>query len=164
MTLLASAALTALAVAGCGSGGSTQTSAPSKNANTRRPTVDSATSRLGEVLVDSTGRTLYLFAQDKGTRTTCFSSCARAWPPLRAKHKPTAGGHAKASLVATAKRPDGPPQVTYNGHPLYLYENDVKPGDVTGQGVDVWGDVWWTVSPSGKQVTKGGRKRPGEGY
>ena len=161
LTLLAGTALAAVAVASCGSSVSTSSS-PSKAS--RRPTVASAHTRLGEVLVDPSGRTLDLFKQDRGTRTTCFSSCARAWPPLRATHEPRAGGNAKTSLLGTTKRPDGPAQVTYDGHPLYLYQNDVKPGDVTGQGVDVWGDVWWVVSPSGKQVTKGGRKKPGEGY
>jgi predicted lipoprotein with Yx(FWY)xxD motif len=162
INLLAGAAvlpLTALAVAGCGNSGS---SGQAKNTNTLRPTIGTSTTRLGEILVDSKGLTLYLFKQDKGPRTTCFSSCARAWPPLRTKVQPTAGGNAKDSLVATSKRPDGPPQVTYNGHPLYLYQGDLKRGDVTGQGVDSWGDVWWAVSPSGKQVTKGGRKPPGE--
>jgi predicted lipoprotein with Yx(FWY)xxD motif len=167
ITLLACAAavpLIAFAVTGCGNSGSTASSGPPKNTNTRRPTVNSSTNKLGEVLVDSKGETLYLFAQDKGPRTTCFDSCARAWPPLTTKSKPTAGGNVKASMLSTSKRPDGPPQVTYNGHPLYLYQNDLKPGDVTGQGIDVWGDVWWAVSPSGKKVTKGGRKKPGAGY
>src|SRR4051794_20773808 len=96
-TLLASAAvvpLLALAVAGCGNSGSTASSGPpkNKNKNTRRPTVNSSTTRLGEVLVDPKGETLSLFAQDKGPKTTCFDSCARAWPPLREKGKPTAGG------------------------------------------------------------------------
>src|SRR4051794_28806428 len=93
ITLLASAAvvpLLAFAVAGCGNSGSTASSGPPKNKSTRRPTVNSSTTRLGEVLVDSKGETLYLFAQDKGPKTTCFDSCARAWPPLKAKGKPTA--------------------------------------------------------------------------
>lgn len=165
ITLLAGAAavpLAALAVAGCGSGGASP--ATPENKKVGRPTVDASTIRLGEVLVDSKGRTLYLFKQDKGTRTTCFGPCASAWPPLRTKGNPTAGGDAKESLVATTRRPDGPPQVTYNGHPLYLYQGDLKPGDATGQGVDVWGGLWWAVSPSGKQVTKGGRKPAGGGY
>lgn len=157
-------ALTALVVAGCGGGGSSASSGTPNSTQVRLPTVDVSSNRLGEILVDSKGRTLYLFKQDRGTRTTCFGPCASAWPPLRAKGKPTAGGAAKASKLSSSKRPDGPPQVTYNGHPLYLYQNDLKPGDVTGQGVDVWGDVWWAVSPSGKQVTKGGRKPPGAGY
>ena len=153
--------LAALAVTGCGSSRSVST-ASSKGA--RRPTVEVARTKVGKILVDSNGRTLYLFDQDKGTSTTCFSSCARAWPPLRTKSKPTAGGEGKTSLLGTTMRPDGAPQVTYNGHPLYLYQNDLRRGDVTGQGIDVWGDVWWVVSPSGKRITKGGRKPPGYGY
>jgi predicted lipoprotein with Yx(FWY)xxD motif len=158
--------LTALAVAlaGCGGGGSTASSGPPKNTNVRRPTVDVATNRLGEVLVDSKGRTLYLFKKDKGTKSACSGACASAWPPLRANGKPTVGGDAKASKVATTTRSDGAPQVTYNGHALYLYQNDLKPGDATGQGVDVWGGRWFALSPAGKQVTKGSRTSGGGGY
>jgi predicted lipoprotein with Yx(FWY)xxD motif len=167
ITLLAGAAavpLVALVVAGCGSGGSSASPARPENKKVGPPTVEVSTIRLGAVLVDSRGRTLYLFKKDQGTKSTCFGSCASAWPPLRTKGKPKAGGDAKESLIGTTKRPDGPPQVSYNGHPLYLYQGDLKPGDATGQGVDVWGGLWWAVSPTGKQVTKGGRKPAGGGY
>jgi len=162
ITLLAGAAvmpLTALAVAGCGSGsgGSTPSSAPRKKANIRRPTVDVATNDLGEVLVDSKGRTLYLFKKDKGKRSACSGACASAWPPLRTSGKPRVGGDAKASMVDTTTRSDGAPQVTYNGHPLYLYQGDEKPGVANGQGVNVWGGRWFALSPAGKQVSGKGR-------
>jgi predicted lipoprotein with Yx(FWY)xxD motif len=166
LTLLAGAAvapLTALAVAGCGgsstSSGSSKSPAQSKDTY-RPPTVDVSTNpRLGELLVDSKGRTLYLFKKDNGTRTACFGSCAQAWPPLRTKDKPRAAGDAKASKLATTKRPDGPPQVTYNGHPLYLYQGDETPGKVNGQGVNAWGGLWYVLSPAGKQMKKGSPKK-----
>jgi predicted lipoprotein with Yx(FWY)xxD motif len=164
IALLASAAvvsLTAVAIAGCG-GGSASSAAP-KN-NFRPPTLDVSTNRLGEVLVDSKGRTLYLFKQDKGTRTTCFGPCASAWPPLRANGKPTVGGDAKAQKVATTPRPDGARQLTYNGHPLYLYEGDETPGKANGQGVNAWGGRWFALSPAGKQVTKGSPPKGSSGY
>lgn len=159
ITLLASAAavpLTALAVAGCDSGGTTVSSGPEK------PTVDVSTNRLGKILVDSKGRTLYLFKRDKGTKSACVGACARAWPPLRANGKPTVGGDAKASRVATTKRPDGAPQVTYNGHPLYLYQGDELPGKANGQGVNGWGGRWFALSPAGKQVSR--KSAGGGGY
>jgi predicted lipoprotein with Yx(FWY)xxD motif len=164
ITLLAGAAaavLAALAVAGCGNSGSHASSAAPKP---RPPTVKVTTSKLGKILVDSKGRTLYLFKQDKGTRTTCFDSCAKAWPPLRTNGKPTTGGEARARKVGTAPRPDGARQVTYNGHPLYIYEGDETPGKVNGQGVNAWGGRWFVLSPAGKQITKGSPPKGSSGY
>ena len=163
--LLASAAvvpLTALVVAGCGGGGSTaKSSAPPKNTDIRPPTVDVTTNRLGEVLADSKGRTLYLFKKDKGTKSACFGACAGAWPPVRATGKPTVAGDAKISKVATTKRPDGAAQIVYNGHPLYLYQGDDKPGDANGQGVNAWGGRWFALSAAGKQILKASAPKKG---
>ena len=149
--------LVALGVAACGgSGGSGATAAspPQTTASGHSATVDTATvGSLGTVLVDSQGRTLYLFQKDSGTKSTCFGACASAWPPLRATGKPTAGGGANASMLGTTPRSDGKPQVTYNGHPLYLFAGDQKPGDANGQGTNAFGALWYVVSPAGTQVT-----------
>lgn len=158
--LFASAAavpLAALTLAGCGNSASGSTS-PS---TTTRPTtadgrpasVGVANSSLGKILVDSKGRTLYLFKQDKGTKGTCFGACATAWPPLRASGKPTVGSGVSASKIATVARSDGKPQVTYNGHPLYLFEADKNAGDTNGQGVNGFGALWYVLSPAGNQIT-----------
>ena len=48
---------------------------------------------------------------------------------------------------------DGKAQVTYNGHPLYRFSGDQKPGDTNGQGVSAFGGLWYAVSPTGDQVT-----------
>jgi predicted lipoprotein with Yx(FWY)xxD motif len=147
LTSLAGAAaisLTALALAACGGG----TGAGGGNA-----TVGVSTTGLGKVLVDSQGHTLYLFEKDAGAKSACAGACAGAWPPLRAGGAPTAAGGAKASLVATTKRSDGAPQVTYNGHPLYRFQGDEKPGDTDGQGVTAYGAEWYAVGPAGRQVS-----------
>jgi predicted lipoprotein with Yx(FWY)xxD motif len=112
-----------------------------------------AKSSLGNILVNSQGLTLYLFQADSGTTSTCFGACATAWPPLRATGQPTAGSGVTASLLGTTPRSDGNPQVTYNGHPLYLYVGDKKAGDTTGQGVTAFGGGWFALSPTGAQVT-----------
>ena len=168
ITLLATAAvipLTALALASCGGNkDATASTAPPKTASGRPATVGLANSGLGKILVDSQGRTLYLFKRDKGTRTTCFDSCAKAWPPLRSNAKPTVGRGAIARKAGTAPRPDGARQVTYNGHPLYTYEGDETPGKVNGQGVNVWGGRWFVLSPAGKQITKGSPPKGSTGY
>jgi len=158
ITFLAAAAaipLAALAVAGCGggSGEATASPAPPKTASGAPATVGAATTGLGKILVDSKGRTIYLFKKDRGTKSACSGDCASDWPPVRASGKPTVGGGASASLVGTTARADGQPQVTYNGQPLYLYAGDEKPGDTNGQGLTTFGALWWVLSPAGNQVT-----------
>jgi predicted lipoprotein with Yx(FWY)xxD motif len=152
--LLAAAAvsLVTLAVAGCGSNNNTPAAAV-KPASGSSATVGVANTGLGKILVDSQGRTLYLFAQDTGTKSTCSGGCATAWPPLRASGKATAGGGGKTSLLGTTPRSDGQPQVTYNGHPLYGYQGDSKPGDTNGQGINGFGAAWYVVSPTGNEIT-----------
>src|SRR4051812_40639613 len=112
-------------------------------------TVRVASTGLGSALVDSGGHTLYLFKKDAGMASRCAGECARDWPPLPATGAPTAGRGAKASLVGTTKRADGMSQVTYNGHPVYLYEGDAKPGDTAGQGVTAFGAAWYALGPAG---------------
>ena len=120
-------ALSAIAVAACGSGSSSKqtttgaggaaSSAPSST-SASSGTVDLAKGNLGPILIDSRGRTLYLWQADTGAKSTCTGACASAWPPLVTTGKPTAGSGVRSSLLATAKRADGTEQVTYNGHPL----------------------------------------------
>ena len=147
--------LTVLAVAACGSGAGSNASGSSalpKTANGQSATVGVANENLGEILVDSQGRTLYLFQRDSGTRSTCTGACAVDWPPLRATGTVTVGNGANASIVATSARSDGKPQVTYNGHPVYLFSGDQKPGDTSGQGVNAFGGLWYALSSAGNQV------------
>jgi predicted lipoprotein with Yx(FWY)xxD motif len=106
----------------------------------------------GTFLVDSKGRSLYLFEADKSDKSTCNDACAAAWPPLTTTGAPTAGTGVKASLLGTSKRDDGTMEVTYNGHPLYYFANDTAPGDTKGQGVDGFGAEWYVVGPGGKAV------------
>ena len=157
LTFLATAAvipLVALAVAGCGGGsGANAAAVTPKTTSGASATVGVATTDLGKVLVDSKGRTLYLFKSDQSTKSTCFGECATDWPPLRVSGKPTVADGAKASLVATTGRSDGKPQVSYNGHPLYLYAGDQEPGDTNGQGVIAFGAGWYAVTPAGTQVS-----------
>jgi predicted lipoprotein with Yx(FWY)xxD motif len=113
-------------------------------------------SPLGRILVDSKGITLYDFAKDKGTASTCYGACAALWPPLTTNGKPVAVRGARASLLGTTKRKDGKLEVTYNGHPLYYFVTDRKPGQTTGQGVNQFGAPWWVLSAAGKEIHRGG--------
>jgi len=114
--------------------------------------VQIAKTRLGRILVDSKGITLYDFPPDKGTTSVCYGACAALWPPLITKGKPIAGPGVRASLLGTTKRKDGKLEVTYNGHPLYYFVSDRKPGQVTGQGLNQFGGPWWVLSPTGREI------------
>jgi predicted lipoprotein with Yx(FWY)xxD motif len=165
----AGVAAVVVAVAGCGSGGSGTTSSSSSSgkasaygaAPAPAPTaggggggtaVDLTTSKLGKFLVDSKGRTLYLFVADTGTSSTCSGACAGAWPPLTTTQKPVAGSGVKASLLGTTKRGDGTTEVTYAGHPLYYYAGDTGAGQTTGQALSQFGAPWYVVAASGKAI------------
>jgi predicted lipoprotein with Yx(FWY)xxD motif len=159
MSILAGAAalpLIAVAVAACGGGGATAaapkptTTSPPKPA----PTIVSMANnpKLGRILVDSRGDTLYLFAADSRTKSACTGACATAWPPLRSSGKPTAEPGVNGSLLGTINRSDGAPQVTYNGHPLYLFIQDNKPGATNGQGMTAFGAAWFAVTLAGNRA------------
>jgi len=111
-----------------------------------------ARSNLGRILVDSRGRTLYLFEKDKRGKSSCDGACAAAWPPLIASGKPHAKPGLKASLLGTTKRKDGRLQVTYNHHALYTFASDTKSGQTNGEGIDAYGAEWYVVSPAGVKV------------
>jgi predicted lipoprotein with Yx(FWY)xxD motif len=135
---------------------SAPTEAPAAAATEAPAVAGSATVNLGEnetlgsFLVDDKGMTLYLFTKDTPNTTVCYDKCAVAWPPLLTNGEPVAGEGVDASLLGTTNRTDGTVQVTYNGWPLYYYEKDKAPGDVTGQDV---GGVWYVVSAEGEQVS-----------
>jgi len=114
-----------------------------------------ARSRLGRILVDSRGITLYDFVKDKGKTSVCYGACAALWPPLITHGKPIAGHGVRRRLLGTTTRKDGKRQVTYGGHPLYYFVTDRKPGQTTGQGVNQFGGPWWVLSATGKEIHRG---------
>jgi predicted lipoprotein with Yx(FWY)xxD motif len=151
----AAVALTALAVAGCGGGSATPEARAQPKTSSGDPATVAAQDQgdLGTTLVDSQGRTLYLFAKDSGDESACFGACASAWPPLRDGGKPTAGDGLDPALLGTTSRSDGGPQITYNGHPLYLFSGDEERGDAEGQGSTAFGAAWWALDTGGNAVT-----------
>jgi predicted lipoprotein with Yx(FWY)xxD motif len=116
-----------------------------------------APSSLGRILVDAHGKTLYLWAHDKGHASTCNGQCARYWPPLVTSGKPKAGAGARGGLLGTTRRADGRTQVTYHGHPLYYFAGDKRAGDVKGEGLTGFGGRWDPVSAAGRAVQKGAK-------
>ncbi len=154
-----------LIAAGCGgsSGGSAYSVGPYASAAMASASsapgatkVGVASSRLGRIVVDSKGRTLYAFARDKNGRSACSGTCAAYWPPLLTSGKVRAGRGVKASLLGTTKRGAGKLQVTYNRHPLYTFKLDTKAGQTNGEELNDFGGVWEALSPAGKRIESGG--------
>jgi len=114
--------------------------------------VSTKTGSLGTFLVDGKGRALYLWEADHGSRSACSGACAQAWPPLTVTGTPKASGAVKGSLLGTTKRADGSREVTYAGHPLYLFAGDRRAGQTTGEGSNGFGAPWWFVTPAGKAL------------
>jgi predicted lipoprotein with Yx(FWY)xxD motif len=110
--------------------------------------------KLGAILVNSKGHTLYLFAKDTNGRSSCAGACAANWPAAIVGAKPTAGPGVKAALLGTTMRSDGRRQVTYNHHPLYSFVVDKQAGQTNGEGVTAFGARWWAVSAKGAAVKK----------
>ena len=160
LPLAALALASALVLAACGSSGSSGTSSSTTSSTAATATssprpaslVATKTTSLGTFLVDAKGRALYLWDADHGSKSTCSGACAQAWPPLTTTTTPKASGAVKASLLGTTTRADGAREVTSAGHPLYYYEGDTMPGQITGQGSDSFGSPWWVVSPKGKAI------------
>jgi predicted lipoprotein with Yx(FWY)xxD motif len=156
--LIAPAAL-ALVIAGCGGGGSGKTPNPNgagptaaKTSATSNPTLRLAGLEPGKALVDAQGRTLYLFEADKGDTSNCNGACASLWPPATVTGTGTAGPGLTAAEIGTTKRTNGESQLTYNGHPLYRYAADRKPGDANGQALNQFGAKWYVLNASGAKI------------
>jgi predicted lipoprotein with Yx(FWY)xxD motif len=169
-------AVVAVAIAGCGSsdnggggynsggeesssggaysgGGGEKTNASSGGGSAEGAVVSlGSVPKLGMVLVDSKGFTLYDFHKDKGTRSACYGACAKVWPPLTTEGAPQAGNGASASKLGTTERSDGTEQVTYAGHPLYTYVTDKKPGEANGNDFTSFSAQWYALKGSGEEA------------
>lgn len=142
--------LAVVGIAGFHAAGSAATGATHSNG-----TVSLRTTKLGKILVNSRGLTLYLFMKDKSGHSACAGQCAAYWPPLATKTKPTAGTGVKAALLSWTKRSDGTMQVTYNKHPLYLFVKDTAAGQVNGENFSGFGAKWYVVNANGLKVLPG---------
>jgi predicted lipoprotein with Yx(FWY)xxD motif len=137
LSAAALSAIAALATASAAIAATAHTSAASTVISTRHTS-------LGTILVNGAGMTVYLDAGDKPPKFACTGGCLGAWPPVKAVGKLTATGAAKGADLGSVK--DGNYKiVTYNGHPLYTFSGDSKPGQVTGEG----SNGFFVVTPSG---------------
>jgi predicted lipoprotein with Yx(FWY)xxD motif len=139
----------ALGTAGFLAAGSTAISAIGTTA-----TVSLRTTKLGKVLVNSKGHTLYLFEKDHNGRSACTGKCAQFWPPLLSRGKSSGGPGVRASMLGTTRRANGSLQVTYNKHPLYTFALDKRAGQTNGEGNLAFGAKWYAVSNRGTAVLR----------
>ena len=145
------AAALALTVAGC-SNGSGRSSGAAPAAPT--PTASSATvsaqpTSLGMIIVNAQGRTVYVFANDKASASTCTGACAANWPFVLAPASLPASLPGVTGMLGTTTRTGGARQLTIAGHPVYTFAGDSAPGQTTGQGKVAFGGLWTVVSPAG---------------
>ncbi|MFI6597719.1 hypothetical protein ACIBHX_15790 [Nonomuraea sp. NPDC050536] len=119
---------------------------------TAAQTVKAANTKIGQVIVNGKGMTLYHFEKEEKGTPACYGPCTGEWKPYITQGKPTATAGANAALVSMVARKDGAMQVTYGGHPLYTYADDKKPGDTTGQDKKEFGSDWYAVKTNGQAV------------
>ncbi|HEX2895594.1 MAG TPA: hypothetical protein VHO29_16450 [Marmoricola sp.] len=155
-TLVVLPSLALLALTGCGSASYSSGSAKPSATPTRASTgsIHVASTSLGQVLVDGSGRTVYLLTADGPGRSTCSGSCLSSWPPVA-----PASGSTLPGVTATVDRattPSGGSIATVGGWPLYTFVQDKAPGDVSGEGLRSFGGTWYAVSPDGQPVKPGG--------
>jgi predicted lipoprotein with Yx(FWY)xxD motif len=144
----------ALITAACGSSakpGTSSSSAPaaaatSPSAGASSSALKTATINGVTVLTDAKGFTVYSFVPDTATKSNCNGSCATYWPPVKG---PATAGTGVTGTITTITRSDGSMQAVYDGHPLYTYVGDTKPGEAKGNGLNLSGGVWNEVTPSG---------------
>ena len=149
-----SALLAAFTLAGVGTAAASTAQATIAHSAgaTRAATLTAHSSRYGRILFDGRGRVLYLFARDRGGRSSCSGACAKAWPPFLTKGAPRSLSGVNGTLRGTTRRSNGTLQVTYAKHPLYYYVGDQRPGDTNGQGLNQFGAKWYVVSPAGRKI------------
>ncbi|MGZ4289736.1 MAG: COG4315 family predicted lipoprotein [Gaiellaceae bacterium] len=155
-TVLAVALGIALAAAGVAAAAAVthRSSGSSAASNATAGLVTLHQTKVGKVLATKSGRTLYLFMKDKNGRSSCYGQCAGYWPPLMQKGKLSAGTGVKANFLGTTKRKNGKRQVTYKGHPLYLFSLDHGAGQISGQGQNFFGGKWFVLNAAGQAVKK----------
>jgi predicted lipoprotein with Yx(FWY)xxD motif len=130
---------------------SSSPAAPRAAARAAGPSVQVAKTKLGRILVNAQGRTLYLYMKDRGTTSACSRRCSQVWPPATVSGAPTAGPGVVAAKLTTTRGADNTRQLVYNGHPLYTLTADVRPGQINGEG---FLGTWYVISAAGKRIGK----------
>ena len=152
-------------LAGCGGGSQKPaTTTTSSSGSAAKPSTSFSTanvSGVGTVVVDRSGRTVYILTSDGTTNAPCTaaSGCTGLWPNLpfsAGVASAKAGTGINASLLGTKKLSDGTTYPTYHGWLMYEYSGDSGPGQSNGQGIKSFGGTWYALNAAGDPVTSGG--------
>jgi predicted lipoprotein with Yx(FWY)xxD motif len=171
-------ALPVVALVACGSsssnsGGSGSGSGQSQSQSGSAggtPVLKTATkAKVGRVLVDAHGFTLYRYTPDKPNKSVCMGQCAKFWPPATVKGSGPFTAPGIKGKLGTTTRPDGAKQLTLNGMPLYRFAKDTSKADANGQGFE---HIWFVLpakklgsgTGSGAATTPAKRSSGGYGY
>jgi predicted lipoprotein with Yx(FWY)xxD motif len=129
----------------------TSAAAASAAAPTGPATIDASMTKIGTILTNSRGLTLFAFTKDTPNMDNCVTTpfCKFFWPPVLTNGAPVAGPGVDAAMLGTITLPNGMTQVTYNGNPLYGYLFDFFKGQVGYVGITAFGGVWEAVLPDG---------------
>lgn len=105
--------------------------------------------KLGLILTDKEGKTLYYFANDTNGSNTCTGGCEVIWSIFNIENltAKTLGKDLDINDFKTITSVSGKKQITYKGHPLYYFApNGVQegPGETKGENV---GNVWFVAKP-----------------
>ncbi len=158
--LVAGAAAGLMTLSACSGGGYGGSAAPANQPQSANQAVSPAggvklaatqVGRLGQVVTDQNGLTLYRFDKDqaKPSASNCNDSCAQTWPPALGDPASVQVDGVDQTLVGSVTREDGTQQLTLNGWPLYTHAKDTAAGEAKGQGV---GKTWFAVTPQGKKA------------
>jgi predicted lipoprotein with Yx(FWY)xxD motif len=162
LALLAVAAAAAV-LAACSSAGTSSSSGSSSSGSSPAAAaaggLKTATIGGATVLTTASGFTLYSFAPDTSTTSTCNGTCAQNWPPVKG---PTTASGVNGTF-GTIKRSDGSVQATFDGHPLYTFAGDTAPGQNKGNGLTVNGGLWNEITTSGTAPAGGSSAGSGGG-
>ena len=153
LAMVAAVAAAAALLAACSSNSNSNSAGTSA---TGGAVVSVRSTKLGPILVDSAGKTIYVFAIDSPNHSACTGACLSYWPIVTAPTTIPTSVPGVTAKLGSFTRPDGKKQLTINTLPVYTFSSDSGPGKTSGQGQNLNGGLWWVVSPAGTAIKSGG--------
>lgn len=157
LTAVLAACGSSTATAGSGSasssGSTSSSSAAAASGSSSSDPLRVSTTSLGKILVDSQGRTVYLFKADSPGHSVCNAACLHFWPIVAAPAGLIPSMAGITAKLGTTTATNGQKMLTADGWPLYTFVGDHAAGDVKGQGLTNFGGAWLVLTPAGQAIT-----------